>query len=196
MDVVELRRNQYTVLLVEDTEWFAEFMVRDLKEAGFQALWAPTWREADPLLIEADLLILDLWLPDAHGHEILAEALRRNPLLPAIILSADSSISAYRDSLERGAVMHFAKGQYPRQRDELFAHIDAHLKRVTDPFQIDHEAGVIRFHGEMVPLSRREQRLAAYFIQRPNQLISEETLREEAFGARVEGESVVRTAIS
>lgn len=189
-------RSRHTVLVIEDTEWFGRFLIRDLHNAGFKAILSTTWKDGQEHLPLADALLLDLWLPDGHGHEILEVVLKRNPNLPVIILSADRSIGTYRDSLARGAVMHFGKDQYPRQREELFAHLDAHIMRGADPFQVDLEAGLLLYRGHVVPLSRREFRLASYFLAHPNQLISEETLREEAFGARVEGESVVRTAIS
>jgi DNA-binding NtrC family response regulator len=81
-----------------------ELTVREA-ETGAEALAAV---EADP----PDLLLLDMWLPDTDGLDVLA-ALRSRPELPVVVITADSSSSRTIRAMQAGAYDYLVKPLEP-----------------------------------------------------------------------------------
>jgi len=52
---------------------------------------------------DLDLVLLDINLPDMHGHQVLEELLRRLPNTPVIAISGNSSAQLIQQSLALGA---------------------------------------------------------------------------------------------
>ena len=92
-----------TVLVVEDERDIRELLRRYLERAGHSVLTAGTGAEAMLLLMDgsADLLLLDLGLPDIDGLEVLQRA--TEVAVPVIALTARSSVEDRIRGLERGA---------------------------------------------------------------------------------------------
>ena len=75
------------ILIVEDDETIAAFLVAVLNANGFDTICASMGKEAVSLISShcPDLVLLDLSLPDMDGMEIL-EGLRKWSALPVIIV--------------------------------------------------------------------------------------------------------------
>ncbi|MFH0736204.1 MAG: sigma-54 dependent transcriptional regulator [bacterium] len=58
---------------------------------------------------DADLILLDIMLPDMNGIDILREIKKRNINIPVIILSAQGSIDVAMESIRLGAYDYFPK---------------------------------------------------------------------------------------
>ena len=58
---------------------------------------------------DADLILLDIMLPDMNGIDILREIKKRNNNIPVIILSAQGSIDVAMESIRLGAYDYFPK---------------------------------------------------------------------------------------
>lgn len=115
-----------TVLVVEDEPAIAESLAYSLRREGYAVDVAPTLAEAEPRMGDADLVILDLMLPDGSGFELLAE-LRRRPKPPAIIILSSRDHEADRVAgLETGADDYVTKPFSPR---EVVARVRAVLRR-------------------------------------------------------------------
>jgi DNA-binding response OmpR family regulator len=77
------------VLVVEDDESYAYAVARVLAHAGLrvtvahQGLDALEADDRDP----ADLILLDLRLPDMHGTDVALDLRARRPRLPIVVLS-------------------------------------------------------------------------------------------------------------
>jgi DNA-binding response OmpR family regulator len=117
-----------TILVVEDELKIAR-LVRDyLEQAGYSVLTAPDgesgltlWRGHDP-----DLVVLDLGLPGTDGLDI-ARTMRRESMVPIIMLTARTEETDKIVGLELGADDYVTKPFSPR---ELVARVRALLRRV------------------------------------------------------------------
>lgn len=98
------------ILVVEDHQNTGQLLLRLLRALGHDAKWVA---DASGALAAAqadrfDLLISDLGLPDATGHELLRRLLERSPQR-AIALSGYGSENDIRESQEAGFVDHLVK---------------------------------------------------------------------------------------
>lgn len=98
-----------TVLVADDHPLFREA----LRNAVARALPTATIREAESVdalyaLIEresdADLLLLDLNMPGAHGFSALVHLRAHYPQLPVMVVSAREEPAVMRRALDHGAV--------------------------------------------------------------------------------------------
>jgi DNA-binding response OmpR family regulator len=118
-----------TVLVVEDERDIRDLLRRYLERAGFTVLTTGSGAEALGLLKReaADLLLLDLGLPDIEGTEILAEV-RRGDRTPVVVLTARSDVEDRIKGLELGADDYVTKPFSPR---EVVLRVQAVLQRTT-----------------------------------------------------------------
>jgi DNA-binding response OmpR family regulator len=118
-----------TVLVVEDERDIRELLRRYLERAGFTVLTTGSGAEALALMQReaADLMLLDLGLPDVEGSEILAE-LRRDRRTPVVVLTARSAVEDRIKGLELGADDYVTKPFSPR---EVVLRVQAVLHRTA-----------------------------------------------------------------
>jgi DNA-binding response OmpR family regulator len=104
------------ILLVEDDPEDAELVQEALGEvAGFAHTLARAWRFAEALeLLERqtfDVVLLDLWLPDASGFDTLAGVRGRSPGMPVVVLTGMDDESFGIDAVRHGAHDYLVKGR-------------------------------------------------------------------------------------
>jgi two-component system, cell cycle response regulator len=104
------------ILLVEDDPEDAELVREALGEvAGFAHTLTHAWRFADALeRLEHqafDVVLLDLWLPDASGFDTLAGVRGRNPGVPVVVLTGMDDESFCIDAVRHGAHDYLVKGR-------------------------------------------------------------------------------------
>jgi DNA-binding response OmpR family regulator len=112
------------ILLVEDDHTIAGPLIDGLTRYGFTVDWARTGREAQSR-IDADLVLLDLGLPDADGIDI-CQWIRARSAVPIIMLSARGTEVDRVVGLEVGADDYLPK---PFGVRELVARIRAVTRR-------------------------------------------------------------------
>jgi signal transduction histidine kinase/DNA-binding response OmpR family regulator len=99
-------RAHATILLVDDNEANRFVVARILQEAGYRTLEAESGAAMRPHLPEADLVVLDVHLPDTSGFEIV-DRLKRDPAtasLPVLMISASfTTDEAKAHGLDAGA---------------------------------------------------------------------------------------------
>ena len=78
------------ILIVEDEPRIAAFIAKGLKAAGFATLVEASGYNAVSLAIggEADLIVLDVGLPDIDGFEVLSRIRGQGVTTPVIMLTA------------------------------------------------------------------------------------------------------------
>jgi CheY-like chemotaxis protein len=101
-----------TVLLVDDRPDARYYMARPLTAAGFDVREAATGRDALRLArLQADVIVLDLVLPDIDGYEVL-QRLKADPVtrsIPVILKTAARLEDGYRQRRQdAGAAYYFA----------------------------------------------------------------------------------------
>jgi len=114
------------LLLVEDDPTIAEPLIEGLEYEGFRVRWVRTGQAAlaDP---EADLVLLDLGLPDMDGREV-CRALAARLATPVIVVTARG------DEFDRVLLLEIGADDYvvkPFGFRELVARIRAVLRRGT-----------------------------------------------------------------
>jgi CheY-like chemotaxis protein len=108
-----------TILVVEDEPETLELVAMVLKSCGAEVVSAANAEAALDLLseVQPDVVVSDLNLPGADGCELVRQVRERHGrALPAIALSASSSLGDARRALEAGFDVHVAK---PVTADEL-----------------------------------------------------------------------------
>jgi DNA-binding response OmpR family regulator len=177
------------LLVVEDEDRVASFLVKGLRANGYGVDWVSTGRDALRRAVDADvcMVILDLGLPDLDGLEVLESLRKRGATVPVLVLSARGRVNDRVKGLDLGADDYLAK---PFAFEELLARIRANLRPRTDVSagvlrtggisvdQVRHEATV---GGRTFSLSTREFALLQAFVGHPSQVLSRQELLSMAW---------------
>ena len=178
------------LLVVEDEERIASFLLKGLTAHGYSVEWASTGAEALRLGTGADiaLVILDLKLPDLDGLEVLAGLRGRGVTIPVLILSARAQVADRVHGLDLGADDYVAK---PFAFEELLARVRAQLRSGTAAavgalrvggLYLDVLTRAVTIAGRTVTLSEREFSLLRAFVGHPRQVLSRRELLAMAWG--------------
>jgi two-component system, OmpR family, KDP operon response regulator KdpE len=186
------------ILLVEDDPGLRRALVATLRSARHGVIEAPTGEEALRVLMRggADLIVLDLGLPDMDGLDFLRRV-RVLSAVPVIVLTARDLQRDKVEALDAGADDYVTK---PFDTDELLARIRAALRRgpqteqkpahlVIDDLDIDMEKRLVRLDGEVVHLTRTELELLEVLVAHPGQLLTQEFLLRTVWGPEYGTES-------
>ncbi|MGI5289029.1 response regulator transcription factor [Nonomuraea polychroma] len=179
------------VLLVEDDEPVAESLRRGLTRYGFDVDWVATGTAALQAA-PADLVLLDLGLPDTDGLDV-CRALRARGDVPIIVISARSDETDRVVGLEIGADDYVSK---PFGVREVIARIRAVMRRVKPQdkaglapdryggrLAIDRRAARVYVDGAEVPLTPKEYELLAFLTEEPGALMTREQIMEAVWDA-------------
>ena len=103
--------------------------------------------------LRPDLLLLDIYLPDMSGLEVL-RALRdpQQPHLDVIAVTAAKDVTTLRTAIHGGVIHYLVKPFFfdtLRERLEGYAALHGRLERLREPDQhdIDHVFSLLRSHG-------------------------------------------------
>lgn len=184
--------NRSSILVLEDDTGISQFVCASLSAAGMLPRAAASVAEAERELATAaaDLLIVDLGLPDEDGVSFIAR-LRRTDQAPILVLSARSTELEKIEALDAGADDYLAK---PFGVGELLARVRAMLRRAaasprpSSTFTVgdlafDRTARELRLHGELVRLTPRETALFAALAKWPGKVLTHRHLLAEVWGA-------------
>ncbi|HDS29427.1 MAG TPA: sigma-54-dependent Fis family transcriptional regulator [Firmicutes bacterium] len=115
------------VLVIDDEENILKTLSGILSGEGYESVTAPTG--GDGLLLASskliDCVLLDVWLPDIDGLQVLRELRRDYPMTPVIMMSGHSTISTAVDATKLGAFTFLEK---PLDLDRLLLAIRNALK--------------------------------------------------------------------
>ncbi|MEW6566993.1 MAG: sigma-54 dependent transcriptional regulator [Chloroflexota bacterium] len=94
-----------TVLVVDDEETARQFVCAALTDAGFEALHAGSLAEAQKAVDTgaADIVLLDIFLPDGSGLTLLDRLARENPSPPVILMTAFGEVDIAVEAMKKGA---------------------------------------------------------------------------------------------
>jgi two-component system, OmpR family, catabolic regulation response regulator CreB len=171
------------ILIVEDEAAIADTLIFALQGEGLTTTWLSLGAAAleHQRQTPADLIILDIGLPDISGFETCKQ-LRRFSEVPVIFLSARDAEIDRVVGLEIGADDYVVKPFSPR---EVAARVRAILKRMAPRataevastlFRIDSERVQISYRGQLLTLTRHEFRLLQCLLDQPERVFSREQL--------------------
>lgn len=182
------------VLLIEDDELVASGLVSGLEMDAFVVDWVTDARSADNAMaaVNADVVILDLGLPDADGLELLRQWRARGVMVPILVLTARDAMEDRVTGLESGADDYVLK---PFDLDELSARLRALMRRASGQASpaIEHGGlcflparGEVTFNGVPVALSAKELLLLEKFLRAGKSLLTEDQLKDALYGMDTE----------
>lgn len=171
------------ILLIEDDITLGNGIRLALQNASLQITLCHTLAEARNVLERNsfDLLILDINLPDGSGLDLLNEV-RKIRAVPIILLTANDMEMDIVTGLESGADDYITK---PFSLAVLRARVNAQLRRSIsakpscteiDGFQFDFDRMEFRKDGQLVELSKTEQKLLRILVENRGQTLSRTTL--------------------
>lgn len=182
------------VLVVEDDPDIGAVLDFNLRKEGFETHLATHGANALRFLgeREADLVILDLMLPDIPGLDICRE-IRANSTtrdVPILMLTARGQASDRLTGLEYGADDYVVK---PFVMQELMLRVRAMLRRTSAGAQpvaprlesgqivVDQSAHRVFINGEEASLTHTEYKLLVAFLKRPGRVYSREQLLDHVW---------------
>ena len=182
------------VLVVDDEPAIRESLAFALRRDGFGIAEAATLRDAEQRAAGADLIILDLVLPDGSGLDFL-RALRARSDVPVIVLTSRDEETDRVVGLEMGADDYVLKPFSPR---EVVARVRAVLRRFRGdrpqeepPLQgpgqlrVDPRTRRATLAGAELALSRTEFNLLAAFLKAPGRVFERSQLLDTVWGSDV-----------
>jgi len=184
------------ILLVEDDPATARNIELMLANANFNVYATDLGEEGVDLarLYDYDLIILDLNLPDMHGHEVLKQLRLAKIETPILILSglddADSKIRGFG----YGADDYLTK---PFHREELVARIHAIVRRSKGHAQsvietglvcVNLDAKTVEVEGKTVHLTGKEYQMLELLSLRKGTTLTKEMFLNHLYGGMDEPE--------
>jgi two-component system, OmpR family, phosphate regulon response regulator OmpR len=182
------------ILMIEDDRRLAEMVADYLRQSGYRVSHAADGAHGLAALRReaADLVLLDLMLPDGDGLDVF----RRIRALsgpaaqtPVIMLTAKGDPLDRVVGLEIGAEDYVPKPFEPR---ELLARVRVVLRRGAPSapvvalrfgrLEVDRDARMARLDGTDLPLTGHQFALLQAMAERPGRVLSREQLMEAASG--------------
>jgi phosphate regulon transcriptional regulator PhoB len=187
-------RVRQRIVLIEDEKDIVELVRYNFRKEGFEVSAFTSGKEGLEHLRRspADLVLLDIMLPDLDGFEI-CKRLRsedRSKSLPVIFLTAKGEEIDRVLGLEIGADDYVVKPFSPR---ELVARVKAVLRRQARPAEkleiveardlhLDSRTQDVTVRGKAIELSTLEFKLLHFLASHPRRIFSREQLLDEVWG--------------
>ncbi len=176
------------ILLLEDDHALGQGVCLALHNPQVEITLCRTLAEGRQALLETpfDLLIVDINLPDGSGLDFLREV-RSASAVPIILLTANDMETDIVVGLESGADDYITK---PFSLAVLRARVNAQLRRVAPPraaaveiegFSFDFERMEFRKNGQLIELSKTEQRLLRVLVENRGMTLSREKLLDRVW---------------
>ena len=178
------------VLVVEDDNKIAEFVVKGLKQAGYGVDRCADGEEALILAdtTSYDAAIVDLMLPRLDGLSLIHRMRAKKLRTPVLILSAKASVDDRVRGLEAGGDDYLTK---PFAFTELLARVQALIRRATQSTEpnrltcgdlsLDLLTREVRRGAEVIDLQPREYSLLEYLMRNAGRPVSKTMIIEHVW---------------
>ncbi len=170
------------ILVVEDEDAIREFIVINLKRAGYEVVNVANGEDALEIFNkdknQFQVAVLDIMMPGIDGFEVCKEIRRSNSKMGIIMLSAKSQEMDKVSGLMMGADDYMVK---PFSPSELVARVDAVSRRVcmvietenkdkliSGPFVIDFKSKAVYKLNSEIDLTQIEFQLMEFFMKNPD----------------------------
>lgn len=182
------------VLVVEDDNRIASLVDRALTEDGHHVTVSGNGREGAAMLLSGrfDAALLDIFLPEMDGFEVLEQVRAKRCKTPILVLTAVDAVPKILRAFDLGADDYLVK---PFILEILLARVSAIARRVVaSELPLANAAGVtldrsrrvaIR-HGKQIALTRKQFELLEALIRRKGLITTREQLIEAGWGPAAE----------
>ena len=182
------------LLLVEDDDTIAVTLARALASEGYDVERVSTGQEALRRYLDADLVLLDLGLPDVDGLDVCRRIRNVDPVLPIVMLTARRDEIDVVVGLEAGALDYVVK---PFRLAELLARLRVQLRRPPSAesdrllelgnLRIDTAARRASLDDEELALRTKELDVLVLLTSEAGKAVTRERLMSEVWDAHWHG---------
>ncbi len=178
------------ILVVEDDEKIASFIVKGLKQNGYAVDHSPDGERAFALAknVAYDAAVVDLMLPKLDGLKLIEQLRASGVHTPVLILSAKASVDDRVKGLQAGGDDYLTK---PFAFSELLARVQALIRRATQTSEptrlsagdltLDLLTREVRRGSEPIELQPREFALLEYLMRSSNRVVTKTMILEHIF---------------
>ncbi len=182
--------NSMRILVIEDDQQAAGFLIKGLREEGHIVDHAADGEDGLALARECvhDVLVVDRMLPKRDGLSVIESLRAEDITTPVLILSALGEVDDRVTGLRAGGDDYLAK---PYAFSELVARIDvlarrtmpeaAQTKLVVGDLELDLLARSCTRAGQDITLQAREFRLLEYLMKHAGQVVTRTMLLENVW---------------
>lgn len=184
------------VLVVDDEPAIRRFLRASLSAQGYDVTEAEGGTAALAALRRhpADVLVLDLGLPDLDGFEVIRRLREAGSALPIIVLSSRTDERGKVEALDLGADDYVTK---PFGVDELLARLRAALRHRlqqqgerpvfrSGDLQVDLVRRIVMSRGAEVKLSPREYDLLRLLVAHAGKVLTHRFILREVWGGETD----------
>jgi two-component system copper resistance phosphate regulon response regulator CusR len=183
------------VLVIEDQEEIADFLLRGLREEGFTVERAADGEEGWHHLKTSawDVVLLDWWLPGSDGLTLLKRFRQVNQTTPILFLTARDAVSDRVRGLDSGADDYLCK---PFAFDELLARIRVMARRRDRNHSTVLSYGDVKIDlathraeraGNRLDLTAKEHSLLIFLLRHPGEVLTRTRIYENVWDERYDG---------
>ncbi len=178
------------ILVVEDDEKIASFVVKGLKQNSFAVDHRADGEQGLALAqtVAYDAAVIDLMLPKLDGLSLIQQIRARGVRVPVLILSAKASVDDRVRGLQAGGDDYLTK---PFAFSELLARIQALIRRASQAVEparltagdltVDLLTREVRRGNEVIELQPREFALLEYLLRSVNRTVTKTMILEHIF---------------
>lgn len=171
------------ILIVEDDKLLAQELKELIDNSGYNAIILENFETTSKSILEtkADLVLLDINLPNNNGQIILKE-IRKKSNVPVIMVTSRNSDIDEVISMGAGADDYITK---PYNPTILLLRLEAVLKRINKEeeqglkyknIQIDKARSQIQSGNQIIILSRNELLMLEYLLKNQGKIVSREDI--------------------
>ncbi len=183
------------VLVIEDEQEIADFVVRGLREEGFTVERAADGEEGWHFLRAGswDVVLLDWWLPGPDGLALLRRFRQAGAATPVLFLTARDAVSDRVRGLDAGADDYLCK---PFAFEELLARVRALARRPAasagtvlahEDVRVDLATHRAERAGRRLDLTAKEEALLVFFLRHAGEVLSRTRIYEHVWDERYDG---------
>ncbi|MEM6583555.1 MAG: response regulator transcription factor [Pseudomonadota bacterium] len=176
-------------LIVEDHIGMADQLAKGFSARGYSAKLVDNGEEGlfEAREIDYTLAVVDLGLPGMSGLELIKALRKSGNQVPIIVLTARNDVETIVQAMEAGADDYLKKPVY---FEELFAHIEAVLRRVLGDPKLDEpilEYGdltlntrkkVVMLNSDQIGLTRAEYDILEHLWRNAGRVQSKKTIAD------------------
>ncbi|QEG21059.1 response regulator transcription factor [Mariniblastus fucicola] len=183
------------ILVIEDDRTIGKSLQKGFVESGYECVWAISGKTGleKALTQQADVIVLDLMLPEVDGLEVLNQLRASGNQTPVVILTAKGAVNERVEGLEAGADDYIVK---PFAFVELKARVEAVSRRTSVRPSASLTAGDLSLdlsnhrvvqRGRDIELTPTEFSILELLLRHVGQVVTRKMLCEHVWGFEWDG---------
>ncbi len=184
----------FKILIAEDDKNTRRWMEVILEENGYETKSATDGKKALEILdtFRADLIILDVMMPNMDGYEAAREIRSYDEETPILMISAKQNVTDRKEGFLSGIDDYMVK---PVDEEEMLLRIKALLRRtksvtehklVIGDVTLDYDSLSVIKNGEVLTLPQKEFYLLFKLLSSPDKIFTRIQLMDEIWGMESE----------